>query len=50
MKPMLATWLYTIINQNGIVFTTTNTDFAEEKSHLGCKVLCKKISNFYKYY
>ena len=46
---MKYTWMYTIKNSNGIVATTANTEFAEIKSKHGCHVLCKRISNVYKY-
>ena len=47
---MMETWLYTITNTNGIVLTTTNTDFAEMKSKHGCKVFCKRKTKLYKFH
>ncbi|MDG6229153.1 MAG: hypothetical protein QCH96_04235 [Candidatus Thermoplasmatota archaeon] len=43
------TWTYTIKTANGFVLTTTNSEVAENKSKLGCRVHCKRTSNIFKF-
>jgi len=43
-------WTYKIHTSNGIVFTTSNTDFAEMKSKMGCTVFCKRRTNKFRFH
>jgi len=41
-------WKY-IIQTNAGTIITKNTDFAEMKSKLGCRIFCKGENNVYKF-
>jgi len=42
-------WKYTILSDAGTIITR-DPEYAEMKSKLGCRVFCKRETNFFKYH